>query len=215
MRFLSTRRTLVRILWVVRPGTGALAGDASGENASPGGSSDGGSSDGGSKSDPELLHNLVVEHADAVYRLALSVVRDPALAEDISQDTMVKAWLALPTFRGDSSLRSWVMRIAHNTAISTLRTRRAAVTDPADLPERAQTSDRSVERKVESDQAMEAFVQALDFLDDLSRSIVVLREVEGMAYDEISRVLSVPLPTVKTRLLRARRRLSSALREWE
>ena len=50
--------------------------------------------------DPQLLHNLMVEHADAVYRLALGVVRDAALAEDVAQDTMVKAWLALPTFRG-------------------------------------------------------------------------------------------------------------------
>lgn len=194
----------MRVLWAVRPGAGApRGGEPVGTSEEAGGS------------DPEQLHKLVVDHADAVYRLALSIVRDPALAEDVSQDTMVKAWLALPTFRGDSSLRSWVMRIAHNTAISTLRTRRAAVTDPADLPERANVSERTVERKVESDDAMDAFVLALDLLDDLSRSIVVLREVEGMAYDEISRVLNVPLPTVKTRLLRARRRLSSALKEWE
>lgn len=210
MRFLSNHRVAhriraMRVLWAVRPGAGAPRGGkpAVGDSQEVNGS------------DPDQLHQLVVEHADAVYRLALSIVRDPALAEDVSQDTMVKAWLALPTFRGDSSLRSWVMRIAHNTAISTLRTRRAAVMDPAEMPERADASERTVERKVESDGSMDAFVQALDLLDDLSRSIVVLREVEGMAYDEISRVLSVPLPTVKTRLLRARRRLSAALKEWE
>ncbi len=201
MRFLFRRRSLVRILWAVKPGGGAPLGGAPGSE--------------GTASDPDQLHDLVVEHAEAVYRLALSVVRDSALAEDVAQDTMVKAWIALPTFRGDSSLRSWIMRIAHNTAISTLRTRRAAVTDPADLPERAVPSERSVERRVESNEAMDAFVGALDLLDDLSRSIVVLREVEGMAYDEIASVLNVPLPTVKTRLLRARRRLSTALREWE
>lgn len=205
MRFLFTLRPFGRLIRALEPGTGANLRAASGTS----------SSKAATESDPELLHKLVVDHADAVYRLALSVVRDSALAEDVAQDTMVKAWLALPSFRGDSSLRSWVMRIAHNTAISTLRTRRAAVTDPADLPERVSISDRTVERKVESDEAMEAFVEALDHLDDLSRSIVVLREVEGMAYDEISRVLSVPLPTVKTRLLRARRKLSSVLREWE
>lgn len=205
MRFLPNRRTLVRVLWAVRPGSGAPAG--SGANS--------GERGGASEGDPEQLHKLVVEHSEAVYRLALSVVRDQALAEDVAQDTMVKAWLALPTFRGDSSLRSWIMRIAHNTAISMLRTRRAAVTDPSEMPETAAPSERTVERKVESDEAMDAFVGALDLLDDLSRSIVVLREVEGMAYDEIARVLNVPLPTVKTRLLRARRKLSAALREWE
>ena len=61
---------------------------------------------------------------------------------------------------------------------------------------------------------MNDFVAALDDLDDLSRSIVVLREVEDLSYDEIADVLNIPLPTVKTRLLRSRRKLGSALREW-
>ena len=59
-----------------------------------------------------------------------------------------------------------------------------------------------------------AFEQALDKLDELSRSIVVLREVEGMSYDEVAETLEVPLPTVKTRLLRARRVLATALEDW-
>ena len=164
--------------------------------------------------DPEELHNLVVEHGDAIYRLALSVVRDPSLAEDIAQETLVKAWLALPTFRADASMRSWVLRIAHNTAISTVRRRRAVLIDPMDFPEEPTRPDRSVESKVQSDVVMAEFIEALDLLDDLSRSIVVLREVEGMPYDEIAEVLNVPMPTVKTRLLRARRKLGSALREW-
>ncbi len=157
---------------------------------------------------------MVVEHGDVIYRLALSVVRDPALAEDIAQETLVKAWLALPSFRAESSLRSWVLRIAHNTAISMLRQRRAVVIDPHDLPERQSNPDRSVESHVQSGAVLDDFVQALEVLDELSRSIVVLRELEGMAYDEIAEVLDVPMPTVKTRLLRARRRLGAALREW-
>ena len=156
----------------------------------------------------------MVEHSEAVYRLALGVVRDPALAEDVAQDTMVKAWMALSTFRGEGSLRGWILRIAHNTAISTLRTRRAIVIDPFDMPEEPQQPERTVERKVEGAQAIAAFEEALDLLDDLSRSIVVLRELEGLSYEEISDLLKVPLPTVKTRLLRARRRLGTALEEW-
>lgn len=167
-----------------------------------------------SKGDPEELHRLVVEHGDAIYRLALSVVRDPSLAEDIAQETLVKAWLALPSFRGDSSLRGWVLRIAHNTAISTLRTRRAVVIDPQEMPESETRPDRSVESRVQSDAVMSEFIDALDTLDELSRSIVVLRELEGLSYEEIADVLNVPMPTVKTRLLRARRRLGAALREW-
>lgn len=164
--------------------------------------------------DPDDLHKLVVEHGDAIYRLALSVVRDKSLAEDVAQETLVKAWLALPSFRAESSLRSWVLRIAHNTAISTLRQRRAVVIDPQEFPEEETRPERSVESRVQSGAVMDEFVDALDTLDELSRSIVVLRELEGMAYDEIAEVLGVPLPTVKTRLLRARRRLGTALREW-
>ncbi|MEM9562448.1 MAG: RNA polymerase sigma factor [Actinomycetota bacterium] len=165
--------------------------------------------------DPDDLHRLVTEHGDAIFRIALSVVKDRALAEDVAQETLVKAWLALPTFRGDSSLRGWVLRIAHNTAVSTLRRRRAVLTDPLELPEEPVRPDRSVESRVLSGAAMDDFVAALDDLDELSRSVVVLRELDGLSYEEIAEVLEIPMPTVKTRLLRARRRLGNALREWQ
>lgn len=168
----------------------------------------------GERSDPTSaqLEQLVSEHLDAVYRVALSIVRDAALAEDVSQDALLKAWRALPTFRGDSSVRSWLLRITHNTAISTLRKRREELRDPELLPELAHGS--STERQVMGSMSVEAFEQALDTLDELSRSIVVLREIEGMSYDEISETLQIPLPTVKTRLLRARRVLAAALEGW-
>jgi RNA polymerase sigma factor (sigma-70 family) len=73
----------------------------------------------------------------------------------------------------------------------------------------------SVEARVEDRVSIGAFEDALRQLDDLSRSVVVLREVEGMSYEEISQVLDVPLPTVKTRLLRARRLLATALEGWK
>jgi len=164
--------------------------------------------------DPDELSALVAEHGESIYRVALSVVRDPGLAEDIAQETLVKAWIALPTFRGEASLKSWVLRIARNTAISTLRARRSVLMDPFTMPEEAQPVERSVERRVENRAAMGDFVAALNELDDLSRSCIVLRELEGLSYDEISQVLDVPLSTVKTRLLRGRRRLGLVLEEW-
>lgn len=164
--------------------------------------------------DPAELHQLITDHSDAVFRLAFSIVRDRALAEDVAQDTMVKAWLALNTFRGESSVRSWIMRIAYNTAISTLRSRRALVIDPATIPESMELDEAGPDSAAERSEIFAAFEAALDQLDDLSRSVVVLREIEGLSYDHIARLLEVPLPTVKTRLLRARRKLASALREW-
>jgi len=160
----------------------------------------------------EQLEELVRDHLDAVYRVAYSVVRDNSLAEDVAQDAILKAWKALPTFRGDSSLRSWLLRITHNTAISTLRKRREEVRDPDLLPERE--TSMTTEHQVVDRLSMDAFEKALHQLDDLSRSIVVLREVEGLSYEEIATILEVGLPTVKTRLLRSRRVLAAALGEW-
>lgn len=161
----------------------------------------------------QLLDELVREHLDAVYRVAYSVVRDSALAEDVAQDAILKAWRALPTFRGDSSLRSWVLRITHNTAISTLRKRREELRDPAMLPE--QESRSSTESEAVQSMSIDAFEEALNQLDELSRSIIVLREIEGLSYDEIAELVGVPLPTVKTRLLRGRRVLATALSDWK
>lgn len=162
---------------------------------------------------PADLQALVTEHSAAIYRVALSIVRDAALAEDVTQDTLIKAWQALPSFRGESSLKSWVLRIAHNTAVSTLRRRRDVLREPTELPERP--TRETVESRVQGREALREFEDALGGLDDLSRSIVVMREIEQLSYDEISEALGVPLPTVKTRLLRARRALASALGEWK
>lgn len=158
------------------------------------------------------LEELMIEYADVAYRVALSITKNPHLAEDVTQDALLKAWQALPTFRGDSPLRNWVLRITHNTAISALRRQRDVLHDPATIPE--PTADQIVERQAHGRLALAAFEVALGELDELTRSIVVLREVEAMSYDDIAEVLQVPLPTVKTRLLRARRQLAGALEGW-
>lgn len=158
------------------------------------------------------IDEIVTEYSGAVFRLARSVVQDAALADDVTQETFIKVWRHLDSFRGDSSLRSWVLRIAHNTAVSTLRTIRDNATDPVKLPDAHDPigTIRVVEGRIAADQ----LTAALATFDELTRSIVVLREIEGMSYEEIAEALDVPVPTVKTRLLRARRRLSSMLEGW-
>jgi RNA polymerase sigma-70 factor (ECF subfamily) len=158
------------------------------------------------------LEAIVIEHSAAVYRLARSVVRDDALADDVTQETFIKVWKHLDDFRGESSLRSWVLKIAHNTAVSTLRRIKDSATDPSKLPEAHDPI--ATTRVVEGRFAALDLRSALDDLDALTREIVVLREVEGMSYEEISETLDVPIPTVKTRLLRARRSLTVILEGW-
>lgn len=148
----------------------------------------------------DALNRLVDEHAGSVYRVARSVVRDNALAEDVVQETFIKAWQHADTFAGEVPIRNWLLRIAHNVAVSTLRTIRDQATDPGTLPQTSRTEpgpDTVVETRM-------TITDALEQLDPLSRSIVVLREVEMFSYDEISDILDLPLPTVKTRLFRAR-----------
>lgn len=158
------------------------------------------------------LAALIDEHSGSVYRLARSIVGDPGLADDVSQETFIKVWKHLDEFRGEGSLRGWILRIAHREAIAALRRRRDAATDPDHFGDELAAT--SVSRVVEGRLAYDQFLVALDELDDLSRAVLVLREVEGLPYDEIAEALDVPVPTVKTRLLRARRRLSTLLEGW-
>lgn len=159
------------------------------------------------------MNALIDEHAEAVFRVANGILRNPSLAEDAVQETMIKAWQSLPRFRGESSLRSWILRIAHNTAISMLRRRRESVMSPEELPELPGGIDPARSSVAMSD--LRDVRRALDDLDELSRSVVILREVEGMSYQEIAETLQVPVSTVKTRLLRARKRLAKAIRNGD
>lgn len=161
--------------------------------------------------DPQL-DSLVRDHAHALYRLARSIVRDEALAEDVVQETLLKAWLSRSEFRRDAPVRAWLLRIAHNTAVSTLRSRRDEPWEPERLPEGPAPGD--VQADVERTVAMDAFWSALEHLDPQSRSILVLREVEGFSYQEICDVLEISMPVVKSKLFRGRRKLADDLEGW-
>ncbi|HSL58285.1 MAG TPA: RNA polymerase sigma factor [Acidimicrobiales bacterium] len=164
-----------------------------------------------SAADAELAR-LIAEHSEVVYRLARSVVRDPALADDVTQETMIKAWRALPDWGDDPIPRAWLLRVARNTAISLLRSRRDDVRSPETLPDASggpATDTWAADRA-----AVDDLWLALGRLDETSRSLVVLRELSGLTYEEIAEVLDLPLSTVKTRLFRARRTLQAQLEEW-
>jgi RNA polymerase sigma-70 factor (ECF subfamily) len=167
--------------------------------------------DGRTPAAPEMLRAAIDQHAAVVYRLALSIVRDPALADDVVQETLIKAWRAAPLDADGSVPRAWMTKVARNTAISMLRTRRE---DPAGdrLPDRP--TGLTPARAVEGRAALGELSGALDRLDPDARTLIVLREIDGMSYEDIAAAMDLPLSTVKTRLFRARQQLKRALEGW-
>jgi RNA polymerase sigma-70 factor, ECF subfamily len=160
------------------------------------------------------MEELIGILSPAMFRVAQSIVGDRALAEDVVQDALLRVWQHRDDYRGDAPLKNWVLRITHNCAVSALRKRRDEVRDPAVLPEVEGAPSGDIERSVAGKAAVAELWDALDLLDETSRTIVVLREVERLSYEEIGEVLNLPLPTIKTRLFRARRVLSEQLKEW-
>lgn len=160
----------------------------------------------------EQLRRVVEQHAAAVYRVAILVTHDASLADDVVQETMLKAWRHSPVPPNTAIPKAWLLKVSRNTALSLLRTRREDLHDPATLPERAdgQEIDRIVEGRVQLDELWELMRR----LDEDARVLIVLKEVDGLSYDEIALTLDLPLSTVKTRLYRARKALKDALKDW-
>lgn len=151
----------------------------------------------------DSIEDIITIHGRAMYRTAKGIVIDHHLAEDVVQDSMIKVWRSLDTFRGESSLRSWLLTITHNTAVSHLRRIREHAYE---LPDIAVARSEHDAAEIRTD-----MIQALAELDDLSRSIVVFCDVEGLSYAETAEVLDVTEATVRSRLFRARRKLTSLL----
>lgn len=161
--------------------------------------------------DLEAFGELIRRHQDFVFGAALRVVRNPVLAQDVAQDAFVRAYKALPDFRGQAAVRSWLYRIATNLALNAVQRRKEY---PAEqLPESVTSS--GPERETERGAMAAHLLRAIEELpDDLKRPLV-LREYGSLSYQEIAEELDLPLNTVRTRILRARRALRGAMEEWQ
>jgi RNA polymerase sigma-70 factor (ECF subfamily) len=161
----------------------------------------------------EAFGELIRRHQDFVYGSVLRVVKNPTLAEDISQDCFLRAYRALPDFRGESQVRSWLYRIAHNLAINAVTRRREYPTDI--MPEILASTEGGPARSAEMSELATAMGEAIELLpEDLKRPLV-LRELQHMSYEDIAGELEVPLNTVRTRIFRARRALQTHMKDWQ
>jgi RNA polymerase sigma-70 factor (ECF subfamily) len=160
---------------------------------------------------------LVLAHQQFVYNLAWRALGDAREAEDLAQEAFVRAWLALPNFRGQARFRTWLYRIVTNLCYNRLpRLRRelAALGEAAVL---AQPDERQPDPAASLEAAeRQAFLrEQIDRLPESYRVLVLLRFQQDLPYEEIATILSLPLGTVKTGLFRARARLREALRAYE
>jgi RNA polymerase sigma-70 factor (ECF subfamily) len=165
------------------------------------------------------FNDLVERHQRAVFNVCLRLLRDPGLAEDAAQDTFIRAWGALESFRG-GLVRPWLLRIATNRAYDMLRSRarRPASSLDAELFEsEPEWTPQSIHEHPESHAARTELSihleRALALLPDDQRTAIVLSDVQGYGYDEISEITGVAVGTVKSRISRGRARLREALRE--
>jgi RNA polymerase sigma-70 factor (ECF subfamily) len=165
---------------------------------------------------------LVLKYQHKVVKLVMRYVRNPAEAEDIAQDAFIKAYRALPQFRGDSAFYTWLYRIAINTAKNAVVARDR---NPVDFDLDMTNNDESYEMqgRLKDSETPEALVltdeirttvnNAIANLPDDLREAIVLRELEGLSYEEIAARMDCPVGTVRSRIFRAREAIDGRLRE--
>ena len=165
--------------------------------------------------DNEAFGALVVAYQDRVYNMILRMVSHPDDAADLTQEVFLTVYQKIGSFRGKSQFYTWLYRIAANVALSLLRRRKVSreVPDPPESEALREGRSEGPSAHIERDERARQVQAALDALDDEFRTVVVLRDIEDLAYDEIGAILDIPEGTVKSRLSRAREALRERLKE--
>jgi RNA polymerase sigma-70 factor (ECF subfamily) len=169
----------------------------------------------GADGDSGTFESVALSLIDRLYSTALRLTRQPADAEDLVQETYLRAFRAVRQFRPGTNLRAWLFTILHNTFLNQRRDQgRSPVDTDSDVVERA--GDRADDAETPEDvlirETLDAELQAaLDALPEAFREAVWLRDVEQFAYDEIARIVGVPMGTVMSRISRGRRLLHDRL----
>ena len=166
------------------------------------------------------FEELILEHEKIVYNVALRMMNHSEDARDISQEVFLKAYRSLSNFDERSAFSTWLYRITHNTCIDEMRKRKGKQT--YSLEEELESEDGAMQRQVadESDTPEESLLreeqkseilQALDTLSEEHKAAIILRDVKGLAYEEIAEILELSLGTVKSRINRARNQLKNEI----
>ena len=171
--------------------------------------------------DVNAFEKLVTEYEKAVYAIAQRMTGNAEDAADMTQETFIKAYNSLQSFRGDSKFSVWLYRIANNVCLDFLRSknRRPTVSLSTEDDDGEETQldiadeSQSPELLLESSLTRDAVRRGLDALPPDYRQILLLREIQGLSYEEIAAALGIESGTVKSRIFRARKRLCTFLIE--
>jgi len=161
--------------------------------------------------DVDAFEELVRRHQASVYRVALRILGSSADAQDAVQETFIRAWQALPHFRHDSTISTWLYRIATRRALHRIAARRTTETLDEVEPEGGPDPADSAERR----ERLRAVTHAIANLPPEQRAALVLREFEGLSYQEVADILGAGLPAIKTRIHRARLTVIQQTTAWQ
>ena len=178
--------------------------------------------------DVRAFELLVVKYQRRVERLIGRLVRDPDLVQDLAQETFVRAWRALPQFRGDAQFYTWLYRIAVNTAKKALQELKrdpivtmSALQAPDDAGETSHTEQELTAQMTDaatpdavlaSKEIAQAVLAAVEALPPELAQAITLREIDGLTYEEIAQALGCPIGTVRSRIFRAREAISARIK---
>ncbi len=173
------------------------------------------------RGDKRAFELLVIKYQRKLGRLLSRMVRDPGEVEDVTQEAFIKAYRALPNFRGESAFYTWLYRIAINTAKNYLVAlgRRAPTTTEYDNEDAESFDDAEALRDTSTPENLlmgrevaTAVNRAVEALPEDLRTAITLREIEGLSYEEIAGVMNCPIGTVRSRIFRAREAIAVELR---
>ena len=176
------------------------------------------------RGDQKAFELLVIKYQRKIERLIARMVRDTDLIQDIAQETFIRAYRALPQFRGESAFYTWLYRIAVNTAKKSLveLKRDPLVTESALASADDDDETSRVENELSDGETPEAVLaskeiaatvnSAIEALSEDLRQAITLREIEGLSYEEIAEVMNCPIGTVRSRIFRAREAIAERLR---
>lgn len=173
------------------------------------------------RGDKQAFDLLVLKYQRKIMRLLSRMIRDPAEIEDVAQESFIKAYRALPQFRGDSAFYTWLYRIAINTARNWLAQNSRRPSTPSSYEsEEGETFDETdnltdssnPESEMASRQIAETVNKAMNDLPEELRNAIVMREIDGMSYEDIAQSMNCPIGTVRSRIFRAREAIATRLR---